>query len=476
MARPVSFAFTLVSIPLLFASACGGGGDDPDQAAGSGGGAGAGGKGGAANAGSSNNGGNGNAGSGNNAGSGGTGGDGAGGSGAGGGGGAGGSGAGGSGGGAECPYTGPPVIDPNVFGPCATECAGAHCVPSALVPADTQALLSPCAALGGGEGFCAPDKFIAAGGNFVPKACTSVAGAEGRCLSSCLPDIAAQSALLPAADCEANERCAPCFNPASDDPNEPTGACSLACDSPVDPPVALTCPWTGPAVIDPAALPNCGPAGSSCACLPAALVPAEQQGQFAACAGGFCAPDTIIETAGNTKPPSCAPFAGVTTAADGRCLSTCLPAVSGQPSLEQSSCAAGAKCAPCYDPFTGAPTGACASSSCDAAPTPGFKFPNCCNFEGTPQGKCVPKSQIPDGQEDNLEEDSCPSDDYLCVPKEQLPGGSPIACDPLLPGPGTCLSECLDLGFAGIFLTQADCPDNYKCAPCSLAPDGTPGC
>src|SRR4051812_43132581 len=101
----------------------------------------------------------------------------------------GGAGDGGDGGGQTCPYTGPPLIDPSTLPSCAPECAGAHCLPAALVPMAQQSLLSPCAAAGGASGFCAPDDLIKTGGNFVPKTCTSVAGAEGRCTSICLPAV-----------------------------------------------------------------------------------------------------------------------------------------------------------------------------------------------------------------------------------------------------------------------------------------------
>src|SRR5215470_8205146 len=228
-----------------------------------------------------------------------------------------------------CPHTGPPVIDPSTLAACSPACGGAHCLPAVLVPPAQQALLQACTANGGAPGLCAPDDLIEAGGNLVPKSCASVAGAEGRCLSTCLPDIAGKAALLPRDVCAEDQRCAPCFDPTSTDPTAPTGACNLSCDHPVDPPVILTCPWTGPPLIHADTLPECSPSCGGAHCVPAALVPAALHPLLAACTGGFCAPDAFIESAGQIKPKSCRSAAG----AEGRCLSTCLPPIAAEAAL-----------------------------------------------------------------------------------------------------------------------------------------------
>jgi hypothetical protein len=365
----------------------------------------------------------------------------------------------------ECPWEGPPVIDPAGLPDCDPACAGAHCLPAAYVPVDQQALLATCPG-----GFCTPDPLIAGGGESVPASCASVAGAEGRCLSACLPDIAAQP-LLPQSTCASGERCAPCYDPTAADPTLATGACELACDAAIDAPVILDCPWTGPPVIEASTLPACSPACGGAHCLPAANVPLDLQPQLATCAGGFCVPDPLIETAGNYAPPSCTPFPG--TPAEGRCLSDCLPAVAAQlGSLQQDVCSAGEHCVPCYDPFTGDPTGACTISSCDQPTTPPYTFPTCCQFNGNDQGTCVPTAMIPADQQANLNQLTCPTD-LLCVPNEYLPD-PPIpveTCFTIL-GAGACVSECTSV--PGIF-TQGSCPGNHLCVPCLLAPS-TPGC
>jgi hypothetical protein len=363
--------------------------------------------------------------------------------------------------------------------------SGAHCVPSALVPAADQAQLAPCPG-----GFCAPDTVTQTVGKGVPPTCTSIAGSEGRCLSTCLPQVIAQADLLPQSTCTVGERCVPCFNPVATDPKAPTGACTLGCDQPAKPPTILTCPWAGPQVIDPNVLPACDNGGCSGAhCLPASEVPASVQSQLAPCNGGkgFCTPDPIISTADNWVPPTCDPFPG--SGAPGRCLSACLPAVQKEiasGTLVQSSCSAGQYCVPCDDPFTAASTGAC-TLACDRPPQPPWTFPKCCNDgNGTLTGTCVPAAQVPSSQASSLNQSGngnsspCPNSgaNYLCVPDEYLP--APYNTIPLQGCPatflnlcGVCVSECVVNSSLGI-LGPSDCAANHKCAPCSVA--SAPGC
>src|SRR5262249_4482096 len=201
-------------------------------------------------------------------------------------------------------------------------------------------------------------------GNVLPKSCTSVAGSEGRCLSTCLPDIDEKAAFLPKDVCADGELCAPCYDPTSSQPTTPSGACNLACDHPARPPVVLTCPWTGPPVVDPAHLPSCSPACGGAHCVPADLVPPTLQALLAACSAGVRAPDPIIAAGGETVPKSCKSVAG----AEGRCMSTCIPQIAEQAALlPKDVCGANEACAPCFDPTSSeptAPTGAC-SIGCD---------------------------------------------------------------------------------------------------------------
>jgi hypothetical protein len=227
-------------------------------------------------------------------------------------------------------------------------------------------------------------------------------------------------------------------------------------------------------VIDPAVLPACSPTCAGARCLPAAYVPDDQRDLLAPCPDGFCTPEPFITTAGHLVPPRCDAFAG--TPAEGRCLSTCLPLVAGQPTLERSSCDTTEKCVPCTDPLSGAQTGAC-DIACDERQDPPWTFPPCCPYQGAYQGTCVVKSQIPDEQEESLLQDICPSSVYLCVPNTMLPGGQGVGCTTWFLASGTCISDCVDIGFFGdLFLGQDDCPGNHTCVPCSSAPPGSPGC
>jgi hypothetical protein len=126
-----------------------------------------------------------------------------------------------------CPQV-DPILDVSSFAP---EDCGADmlCVDASLVPADVGKMLKDCS-----KGKCAPKKSVERGGNYVPKTCRSTGDAEGRCMNVSIPEIAAEAALLPPGDgCDADERCAPCFDPRTGDD---TGAChSASCDAPKEP-------------------------------------------------------------------------------------------------------------------------------------------------------------------------------------------------------------------------------------------------
>jgi hypothetical protein len=386
-----------------------------------------------------------------------------------------------------CGYTSPAVIDPSKLPDCDPPYngLGAHCLPASLVSTSEQALLAPCGS-GVTAGFCTPDTIITSDDCAIPARCNSVAGVEGRCLSLALPIVAQSASVLPKSGfCASTERCVPCYNPASSTPTTPTGACSIpscggrSCDAPQDAPTILSCPWTGPAVISPTnpGLPDCNPVCNGAHCLPSAYVPAGDTSLLATCgsgaAAGYCTPDNFIESGGELKSTSCVSFSGVPQS-EGRCLSSCLAAVTSQPSLEQSSCASGDKCAPCWDPITGKTTGAC-GIGCDKPNGAPYTFPYCCNGN---EGRCVPKSQVPSSEAGNLEQDSCSDSNYLCVPNENLPGGSGgqgCSASIIISYSGTCISNCVNLGIGEIF-PQGNCPANHTCIPCGEAPSGSPGC
>ncbi|MFO0738312.1 MAG: hypothetical protein U0270_20635 [Labilithrix sp.] len=102
------------------------------------------------------------------------------------------------------------------------------CVDKGLV-GEQAAKLRPCS-----KGVCAPLKAILRAGNFIPKTCKAIGGAEGRCANVGIPAINEQKAILPRDICDADERCAPCFDPRT---AEDTGVCHQStCDQPKEKP------------------------------------------------------------------------------------------------------------------------------------------------------------------------------------------------------------------------------------------------
>jgi hypothetical protein len=361
--------------------------------------------------------------------------------------------------------------DPAALPSCCPEYGAAHCLPSDVVPAFFQDLVDTCS----GGGFCVPDKFIESGGVYVPKDCVSLGQADGVCLSACVPQVAEFVDLLPTDVCDPDERCVPCVNPLD---NTETGACLLrqnSCDVDLgaigeDGETSPTqCPHEGPPLLDPATFPACGVDPESCSdasCVPTDLVPDSFRNQLAACdPTSLCVPNEFVRSAGNTIPESCASVAGF----EGRCLSRCLPDVAAQADLlPQATCPSTHLCAPCYDPLSGAPTGAC-ELSCDPGPQAATeKLESCCQIQGQDIGACIPPELAGD-QADNLRQDTCSSDEFLCVPvaiAQETFVAQPCTASGLLgfgSGPGACLPGCL----AGLGLTSRDdCPADYKCAPC----------
>lgn len=244
---------------------------------------------------------------------------------------------------AGCPHEGAPFIDPASFDPCPS-CGGGHCVPNSAVAADLVGSLAACTT----DQLCVPDEFIETLGNYIPETCESVAGSEGRCLSTCLPDVAAQAGQLPQSSCAANHVCVPCYDPLD---LTPTGACDVSCD---------------PGPTEPAqGLPKC--CSGIGTCVPSASVPSGKADKLQGdgCPQEFgamlCAPDVFI-TNPNYKPASCETFLVSTLFGDeykpGACLPECLDGVDSF-LLGQDGCPGGFKCAPCLEPPFGQSSGAC---------------------------------------------------------------------------------------------------------------------
>lgn len=229
----------------------------------------------------------------------------------------------------------PPVIDPSTLTACAPD---AHCLDATLIadPAE-KAQLAACPS--DATKLCVPDIFLETGGKFTLATCNSVNGNEGRCLSTSLPAIAGQAALLPQDSCGANEKCAPCFNPVD---GSDTGACKLSCD-------------TGPTK---AAVPFADCCSARAKCVSTDSIPDDQEGNLGqkSCDDGqLCVPDQILE---NDPIDACTANSILVGDYTGVCLSDCLDFGFAGIAIAKGSCGDHLKCAPCTNPLTGDPTGA----------------------------------------------------------------------------------------------------------------------
>lgn len=241
---------------------------------------------------------------------------------------------------AVCPYTGPPLLDPDTLPACGPA-GGAHCLQAALVPAAMQSQLATCSG-----GYCVPDVFIEAGGNYIPPTCSSLDGAEGRCLNLAIPQVEAEESQLTQSTCAVFERCVPCFSPID---GEKTGACSLSCDPGPTKPIVL--------------FPSCcsEKGTDEGRCVPTEIIPSSEQSNLGqdSCAkdAGLCVPSEMLDLS-SFKPPACTATGFLVGAYTGVCLSDCLSFGIEGIALAQGTCDDIHTCAPCTNPLTKQPTGA----------------------------------------------------------------------------------------------------------------------
>jgi hypothetical protein len=261
-------------------------------------------------------------------------------------------GSGGSGGGGDAgdPYTcdARPDPDPGGTATAGQACCGelGTCTPSGDVDEAQRAALGleDCSPTGGL--LCAPNLGDAGADAGARVSCESTGGIEGRCIPDCFLLGRPESANLPTTGCGTDERCAPCFSPLD---GEPTGACSLNGDAPVDP--------------APTPFADCGaPDGGGAAlgvCVPEASAASIATLPQLTCPDTFvCAPRNKVE-----NPNFCFEKCTFTLLnAPGACVAAFVVAENPAASvLMQETCAAGEVCAPCLDPqaMPPVPTGAC---------------------------------------------------------------------------------------------------------------------
>jgi hypothetical protein len=221
--------------------------------------------------------------------------------------------------------------------------------------------------------------------------------------------------------------------------------------------------------LDPTTYPACTTCGGG-HCVPKDFL--DNTDNLDACGDGVCLPDAIIESEGHFAPKKCTSVLGN----EGRCSSLCLPTARALSAiLPQDVCSAEERCAPCFNPNDGAPTGIC-SFGCDKGPTTApVKFSACCGG----RGECVPKSAVPGNAKDNLAPETC-KDDNVCVPTKivqdptyRFPACAAVAFVPGLggfpAGDGVCVPSCIvDATANGKYLVQADCQETTdKCVPCT---------
>jgi hypothetical protein len=346
---------------------------------------------------------------------------------------------------------------PRILAQC---CAAAgRCVPGSTLTAAQRGLLGRDSCSSAHE-LCLPEAFIDEPG-FVPPHCHSATwGAEGRCLWTCLPSVATRADVLDRDDCAEAQRCVPCFDPID---GKPSGACEIGAD-------------TGPSSAPVLAANCCHDRGR---CIPERFIPAESRELFA--------PDVCTGAAVRCVAPSAALLANAApatrchdmrTQAEGRCLPSCLPQVMARASvLVQADCAApDDRCVPCFDPLSGAASGACSQGS-DPGPTePKRTFADCCSAAGQPLGACVPATLVPTGAP-TLPAQSCEAPN-VCAPRA-------LIADPSAPLPGcgsalargVCMATCFLSGNPlGGLLPQDVCRASERCVPCSSLGTAIPGC
>jgi len=242
-----------------------------------------------------------------------------------------------------------------------TGVCGQACDPG---PTEPPLMLDPCC---GGEGVCLPPDAVppaererlgadacSDGALCVPSAlasgtpppmCRSIGMAEGRCLPSCLPEVAEQADRLPQDSCADGSLCLPCYDPTT---GESTGACELFGDMPTEDPVVFE---------------GCCEHGGTDRgrCVPASVVPEEDRDglPMESCTmGELCVPEPLLLDPGYTF-PSCMTEGLIGGGDPGACVPDCMVGGFEGFLLNQSTCAEGELCAPCMDPITGDPTGAC---------------------------------------------------------------------------------------------------------------------
>jgi hypothetical protein len=305
---------------------------------------------------------------------------------------------------------------------------------------------------------CVPNGLLMDAQGYVAAACvSSIAQSEGRCLPACLPKLAAQAGTLARDGCREGELCAPCFDPIS---GEATGSCKIGGDP-------------GPREAAHVFASCCSARGR---CLPSESLPADERANLAvdSCSDTqLCVPSTLVSDP--TKLPDACTVAGL--GAEGRCLSDCLPLVAARANqLTRESCDDHERCVPCFDPVSGAPTGACAQPGDPGPKNPPATLADCCDGGG----RCAPEVYVPTALRWQFDAAECSGAGQLCVaPLAALSDPDHFVAaschDPNTHAEGRCLPSCLPAVAArAAQLSAAECRLNALCVPCFDPVGGAP--
>jgi hypothetical protein len=149
---------------------------------------------------------------------------------------------------------------------------------------------------------------------------------------------------------------------------------------------------------------------------------------------------------------------------EGRCLPTFFAKENPLAArLQQSTCAPGELCAPCFDPLTGDSAGSCELQGDEPKQPPPTAFAECA--EGL--GYCVPAFAA-GMQAGQLAQLTCEAGE-LCGPKNKVadPNSCFTRCNAGQFGAGACVPTFLASIGAGI-LPQGECDKGMVCGPCEL--------
>ena len=320
-----------------------------------------------------------------------------------------------------------------------------RCVPASIIEAHARKNLGADSCEPATDSLCVPNVWVE-NQSAKPSTCRAHGNLEGRCLSECLPEVASRAEHLNVDSCQTGQRCVPCFDPITGEPND---ACTLSDDAPTEPPRPFESCCEGVS-----------------ACVPADALSTDDKSRLSkdTCKteNTFCVPRSWA--ARNRKAPTTCRAHGD---AEGRCLARCLPDVTKRADrLRQDSCDDVELCVPCYDSLTGEDTGAC-STGVDPGPSEApLVFAECCDS----RGRCIPATAIDDSPREQLDARSCSEQPgSLCVPDAWVadPDAKPKSCRAYGDAEGRCLSECLpDVAKRVGKLRRDRCEAAERCVPC----------